>query len=117
MAFEFTFLSDGGAIQLFLQVGYLLCHSALVVIVILDGIDYDLGGYDLITVYRNIALGCAIKSAFLVVIIILLFARNVNRTDDITVAAVDIENSAIECFQTIAERNVVNAVGKYVSRI
>ena len=39
----------------------------------------------------NIRLGSANDSAFLVLIIILLFARNVNRTDDITVAVVDIE--------------------------
>ena len=69
---------------------HLLGHLTLSIVEILNGIDDDLGGYDL-AIELDIRLGCANDSAFLILIIILLFARNVNRTDDITVAIVDTE--------------------------
>ena len=59
-------------------------------LVILYGIDDNLGGYELAG-KLDISLGSANNSAFLILIIILLFAQNVNRADDITVAIVDIE--------------------------
>ena len=58
--------------------------------IILHGIDDNLGGYDL-AIQLDIRLGSTNDSAFLVLIIILFSARNVNRTGDITVAIVDIE--------------------------
>ena len=69
---------------------HLLGHLTLGIVVILDGIDDHLGGYDLAG-ELDIRLGSTDDSAFLVFIIILLFARNVNRTDDITVTIKDIE--------------------------
>ena len=54
------------------------------------GIDDNLGGYDLAG-ELDVNLGSTDDSAFLVLIIILLFARNVNRPDDISVAIIDIE--------------------------
>ena len=68
----------------------LLGHLTFGIVIILDGIDNHLGGYNLAG-ELNISLGSADDSAFLVLIIILFFARNVNRADDITVAIVDIE--------------------------
>ena len=62
----------------------------LFIVVILNGVDDNLRGYDLAG-ELDICLGSTNDSAFLILIIILLFARNVNRTDDITVAIVDIE--------------------------
>ena len=69
---------------------HLLGHLTFGIVIILDGIDDHLGGYDL-SIESNVAFCRTNNSAFLVLIIILLFARNVNRTDDITVAIVDIE--------------------------
>ena len=60
------------------------------IVVILNGIDDDLRGYNL-PGKLDICLGSTDDSAFLILIIVLLFARNVNRTDDITIAIVDIE--------------------------
>ena len=65
-------------------------HLILGIVVILNGIDDNLRGYDLAG-ELDIRLSCADDSAFLVLIIILLFARDVNRTDDISIAIVDIE--------------------------
>ena len=69
---------------------HLLGHLTLGIIIILNGIDDHLGGYDL-AIQLDICLGSADDSAFLILIIILLFARDVNRTDDISIAIVDIE--------------------------
>ena len=69
---------------------HLLGHLTFSIVIILNGINDNLRGYDL-AIQLNICLGSTDDSAFLVLIIILLFARNVNRTDDITVAIVDIE--------------------------
>ena len=69
---------------------HLLGHLTLGIVVILDGIDDHLGGYDL-TIEDDVAFGRTNDSAFLVFIIILLFGRNVNRADDVSVAIVDIE--------------------------
>ena len=65
-------------------------HPSFAVVDIPNGIHNSFSGYDL-TFQRDIRLGSADDSAVLILIIILLFARNVNRTDDITVAIVDIE--------------------------
>ena len=56
----------------------------------LNGIDNNLRGYDLAG-ELDICLGSTNDSAFLILIIILLFARNVNRTDDVSVAIIDID--------------------------
>ena len=69
---------------------YLLGHLTFGIVIILNGIDNNLRGYELAG-KLDISLGSANNSAFLILIIILLFARNVNRADDITVAIVDIE--------------------------
>jgi hypothetical protein len=69
---------------------HLLDHLTFSIIVILHGIDDYFGTYDLVG-ELDICLGSTDNSAFLVLIIILLFARNVNRADDITIAIVDIE--------------------------
>ena len=69
---------------------HLLGHLTLGIVVILDGIDDNLRGYDL-TIEDDVAFCRTNDSAFLVLIIILLFARNVNRTDDISFPIVDIE--------------------------
>ena len=65
-------------------------HIAVGIIVILNGIYYNFRGYYIVS-YNYIRLSSTNNSAFLILIIILLFARNVNRADDITVAIVDIE--------------------------
>ena len=67
-----------------------LGHLTFGIVIILDGIDDNLRGYNLAG-ELNISLGSADNSAFLVFIIILFFARNVNRTDDVTVTIVDME--------------------------
>ena len=69
---------------------HLLGHLTFGIVIILHGIDDHLGTYDL-AIQLDISLGSADDSAFLVLIIILLFARNVNRTNDISVAVVDTE--------------------------
>ena len=56
-------------------------HLTFDIVIILYGIDDHLGGYYL-TGEGDIRLGSADDSAFLVLIIILLFSKNVNRTDD-----------------------------------
>ena len=68
----------------------LLSHLTFGIVIILDGIDDNLGDYDLAGKF-DIRLGSADDSAFLVLIIILFFARNVNRADDVSVTIVDIE--------------------------
>ena len=68
----------------------LLSHLTFGIVIILDGIDDNLRGYNLAG-ELNISLGSADDSAFLVFIIKLFFARNVNRADDVSVAIVDIE--------------------------
>ncbi len=65
-------------------------HLTLGVVIILHSIDDNLGGYDLAG-ESDIRLGGTNDSAFLVLIIILFFGRNVNRSDDITVTIKDIE--------------------------
>ena len=69
---------------------YLLGHLTFDIVIILHGIDDYLGAYDLAG-ELNIRLGCTDDSAFLVLIIILFFACNVNRADDVSVTVVDIE--------------------------
>ena len=69
---------------------HLLGHLTLGIVIILNGIDDNLRGYDLAGEV-DVSLSSTNNSAFLVLIIILLFARNVNRADDITIAIVDIE--------------------------
>lgn len=69
---------------------HLLGHLTFGIVIILDGIDNHLGGYNLAGKF-DIRLGSADDSAFLVLIIILFFARKVNRTDDVSVTVVDIE--------------------------
>ena len=65
-------------------------HLTLGIVVILDGIDDHLGGYDLAG-ESDIRLGSTDDSALLVFIIILLFSGNVNRSDNISFPIVDIE--------------------------
>ena len=69
---------------------HLLGHLTFGIVVILYGIDDNLRGYDL-SIEGNVAFCRADDSAFLILIIILLFARNVNRADDVSVAIVDKE--------------------------
>ena len=68
---------------------HLFSHLTFGIVIILDGIDNHLGGYNLAGKF-DIGLGSTDDSAFLALIIILSFARNVNRTDDASVAIVDI---------------------------
>ena len=68
---------------------YLLVHLTFGTVIILDGVDDNLGGDDL-TRQGNIAFGCAKKSSFLVFISILFFRENVNRTNDISLSVVDV---------------------------
>ena len=60
------------------------------IVAILNGVNDNLRGYDL-AIELNIRLGSTDDSAFLVLIIILLCARNVNRADGVFDAIVDIE--------------------------
>ena len=69
---------------------HLLGQPALGIVIIPDGIDDNLRDYDL-SIEDDVAFCRTNDSAFLMLIIILLFARNVNRTDDVTVAIVNIE--------------------------
>ena len=69
---------------------HLLGHLTLSIVIILNGVDDNLRGYDL-AIELDICLGYANDSAFLVLIIILLFARNVNRADYVSFTVVDIE--------------------------
>lgn len=69
---------------------HLLGHLTFGIVIILNGIDDNLRGYDLAG-ELNIRLGSADDSAFLVLIIIFFFARKVNRADDVSVTIVDIE--------------------------
>lgn len=69
---------------------HLLGHLTFGIVIILDGIDNHLGGYNLAGKF-DIRLGSTDDSAFLVLIIIFFFARKVNRTDDVSVTIVDIE--------------------------
>ena len=69
---------------------HLLSHLTFGIVIILDGIDNHLGGYNLAG-KLNIRLGSTDDSAFLILIIILFFARNVNKADDVSVTIVDIE--------------------------
>ena len=69
---------------------HLLGHLTFGIVIILNGIDDNLGDYDLAGKF-DISLGSADNSAFLILIIILFFARNVNKADDVSVTIVDIE--------------------------
>ena len=71
---------------------HLLGKITFTVIGILDRIDDNLGSYDLVG-KRNIRFGSTDEFTFFVLIIILLFCRNVNTSDDIPLAVVGIEKT------------------------
>ena len=62
-----------------------------VVVIVSYRVEKSFGNYNFVTVKFNFRLGSTNDFTFLIFIIILLFARNVNRTDDISVTIVDIE--------------------------
>ena len=69
---------------------HLLGKIALAVVIVLDAMYHGLCGNELIC-KSNIRLGSADNLTFLVLIIILFLCGDVNRTDDVSVAIVDIE--------------------------
>ena len=83
---------------------YLLGHLTFGIVIILNGIDDHLGGYDLAG-ELDICLGSTDDSAFLILIIVLLFARNVNRADDVSVAIVDIEK--LRTSNEVRRKNII----------
>ena len=62
-----------------------------VVVIVSYRVEKSFGNYNFVTVKFNFRLGSTNNLSILIFIIILLFARNVNRTDDVIVTIVGIE--------------------------
>ena len=62
-----------------------------VVVIVSYRVEKSFGNDNFISIKLNVRFGSANDLSILIFIIILLFARNVNRTDDITVTIVGIE--------------------------